>query len=260
MKDLINCIGSLNNDEYSIIRFGSSIYGKINKVMDIDILILTKRTSVYSDFKNQLLGLRKSLLDGQATSGFDADILPLKAYISESVTTRKIKGYIPVPVFKVGPFQLNKINDGYTVYLHFKGPITIDQFSSYCIYFPLHAMAIIHNHKILVGEFNVKFFNSFIDINKEEFTQWCIAIKKRINSSASKIAAIKAYRKLALQYSLFKGYPISHDPILFANIKMLLAINEDIYPEDLVSLSYVNIKLLFTLVYDRILISENIRI
>lgn len=243
-------------DIASITQFGSSIYGKTSPVMDIDIMILCQDTSCYNNFESQLISLKEKLLDGTDDCGFGPEPGSIINHISECILASKVNETTAIPMFKIGPLVMVKSNSKYTIYFHFKGPISEDEFAIFCKHFPFHARSIIHNHIIIKGSLEADKFNSLIQIEKVDLEVWNQALKKRIVKTSSESMAIKCLKKLTIQYLIYKGFYSNNPGIAFNQLKDSLGITNDIIFNRLSSLE--DIKDTFSKIYINIATQENL--
>jgi len=189
----------------SVIRFGSSLTKAVENNLDVDILLLTQQNYFDGDFERTVDILRSTMLQG----GNSSEMVMGSGNIRDRVIAyiEKIKSPIFnfIPVFVFGPYLQKPFHDHrINVFLHFKGPVTENQFFFFCTRFPFHGRSIIYNSKLLLGNFDCYGFDARIP-DQKDMILFAGALQKRVEISTETAEICKCIKKLAQNYYIMQG-------------------------------------------------------
>ena len=196
---------SLRCTGMQIYWFGSSTRKEYTPNMDIDLLILYKSHIVREYFETSLKKMHSSIILNESPYSFDTFDHRVYTSIKEVVENNpEYSCYNVIPKFIFGPLQSmsRKRKD---ITLHIKGPISNNEFISFCHYFPLHAKSIVCNYIPTSSNHSLAYFDKFIEIAETDYVLWVNALNRRVERSEDIIEIQKCLYKLIYIYLIFNG-------------------------------------------------------
>jgi len=218
----------------SLIHFGSTV-NKIDSLpLDIDILVLSENE--YVDKKSKIKKMRKGLLNGKAFSGFRTHYPKIEKITSEIILNQHFFSKVDIiPKFVFGPFKYDATKKKDRIYLHFKGPLTTEEFLFFFNQLPFHGISIIENGYPIIGSLPFKKRLSNFRVSIDLLREFNKGLYLRVRESSNPHDIKKCIKKLIMNLDIYNRYsltannelshilPIRNEP----NIK-LLNITEDI--------------------------------
>lgn len=192
----------------SIIHFGSSLQKVDDKIVDIDVLLLSNRVGFDSFFSTKLARFKDELLSGNGLSGFDN---PQRAFEEETslfLSRQQILTDCKVMAkFMFGPFKY-EIPDATkrNIFIHIKGPLFPAQFAEFCTLFPFHACSILNNNAVIHGKFEKYTYEDKININRKELNEFNRGLLLRMANSSHIFEVKKCLKKIVLNFIVYFQY------------------------------------------------------
>lgn len=192
------------------IRFGSSLQMLRSNKIDVDILLLKNDKENEEYILHNISELKKKLFSGDSIQGFKTDCpqleLKVQEYIDSHVELLQAKVY---PRFIIGPLNnaelaIENIHVP-EVYLHFKGPLSHEEFSFFCAHLPFHANSILQQSRVIIGSFPKSYFQKSVKMTKEEFDKFNAGLKKRVDWASSVTEVDKCINKILQNIQAFYG-------------------------------------------------------
>jgi hypothetical protein len=235
LAELATEINNLDS-RISLIHFGSSVGRNFQNNMDIDILLLSTQDYCPIGFRNKLNNMKASILSGKNVTGFRIEAPVIHQKINKFILAKSSRAINFVPKYIFGPYSPCIVQGSdMNVFLHFKGPVTEEQFSMFCSEFPFHGMSIIYNSKVFQGEFNRQSFDCREMLTVSEFNCFLNSLKTRAIASSTGFTILKCIRKLVQNYLIMNGvYKIAQNDIIrIAQQEFLVDINPERQPDEL---------------------------
>jgi hypothetical protein len=234
VNELANRLILLDNS-ISVIRFGSSLNYLAEGGLDIDILLLSKKSYFNKEMYSNIESLKQNLIDGQNVVGYPMANKKIEEVFANYIQSQSVfENSTIIPKFILGPFIIENVNQGNShIYLHVKGPITEDEFCFFCKELPFHGYSILANHKVVSGEFDTKLFFRGINLTGEKLKLFNLGLKKRVEKSRSLTEIRKCYKKILLNYNIYNqsstGLMQQNQIEQIKNIECLKKLFSDIY-------------------------------
>ena len=138
----------------ALIQFGSSLRRIDSNIEDIDLLLLTEIDCNVATFEAVTDLLRRRLLRGIIRGEMELKSGRFGLLTNRFLEQQRIVNDVSlIPKFVLGPIHHDSSDSITRIYLHFKGPLTANQFLYFCKKFPLHSNSMLNNSKTILGRF-----------------------------------------------------------------------------------------------------------
>lgn len=199
--------------DLGVVQFGSSIVQRqFSNGLDIDLMLLSSSDCYKGNFSRHLSELKRQMVFGEFSEGFKVQDIGLAEVVAKYVDNQQLANINFIPCFVFGPIGTPLSNDkSHNVYLHFKGPITPNQFVEFSNLFPFHARSILNSSKKLAGQFDHQLIELQEKCLEKDFRLFSDALAVRVTLSEKPIEIRKCLRKLMQNLSILNGgdFPVS---------------------------------------------------
>lgn len=205
--DLANHLRTFD-ETLSLIRFGSSLNYLSEENLDLDVLLLSKKKYFTQDIKSIINKLRINLIAGENVKGYRLENNNLSSLIEHFIKNQKYLHNCSIyPKFIFGPLKsFSSAKNESNVFLHFKGPMTIEDYNFFCESLPFHGYSIWQNHQVISQNFDSGLLHNCVALSKDSLMQFNKGLKNRVNQANSVFEVNKCIKKLLLNYSIYLSY------------------------------------------------------
>lgn len=184
---------SFTDSQYMVYRVGSSVYETLDKIGDIDYLIVEDSLEVHN--KLALFSFIENFYSDDITM---FSLCTIKNNIRNSIQSQLEDLNFEV-IFKFGPFK--PVSN--RTHIHIAGPLTIAELNIFFEYLPLFNMIFSKHNKLIKGKnFNEVFTCRYVSL--VDFYSNARGLLNRITQSCSEETKVKVIKRIALLYFTFK--------------------------------------------------------